>query len=85
MTTQEFVQKAIEGGWKWNHKCDNPNCDDIYLDPKAWQAVGRVDGWGGKDSYQYLGMRIDEYEFHMQRMIHWLCNGKSIDQFLETL
>jgi len=63
--TKQFIEKAIEGGWKeeykssmhiwpdlivthtgktgWNeHKISK---EQIFLDPKAWQAVGKVEGW----------------------------------------
>lgn len=97
MTTKQFIEKAIEGGWEGLGTMEDfnrllkgydfeevVNISDYILEPEVWQAVGKVEGWG-KDSHEHLRMGIDEYEFHMQRMIHWLCKGKSIEEFLETL
>lgn len=55
MTIKEFIEKAIEGGWIKKCVCDYSKgscglCYDIYtaifLDPKSWEAVGKVEGWG---------------------------------------
>jgi transcription elongation factor Elf1 len=96
MTIKEFIEKAIEGGWKWNHKCDTPNCDDIYLDPKAWQAVEKLEGWdkvtsavcpccGTCNDMHPPKLWHDVSSFHMHRMIDALCEGKSIEEFLKDL
>ncbi len=96
MTIKQFIEKAIEGGWEglgtiedFNNTLKGYdfeeviNINDYILDPLAWQAVGKVDGWG-KDSHEHLRMRIDEYEFHMLRMVHYLCKGGSIEEFLKS-
>lgn len=61
MTKEEFIKKAIEGGY-WHradylefekdglyHEKDGEGShaclQSIVLDPKAWQAVGKVEGW----------------------------------------
>lgn len=57
---KEFVEKAIEGGWitlHYNNLDYSPSvrvqllaaeCShEILLDPFAWQAVGKVEGWTG--------------------------------------
>lgn len=52
MTIKQFIEKAIEGGWKQPDlsQTDNydgvPHCRGFLLDPKAWQAVGKVERWG---------------------------------------
>jgi hypothetical protein len=69
MTIQQFIEKAIEGGWR----CEGvegldgqiaagykfsasdwgiPPIEVILLDPLAWHAVGKVEGWG---STHYTG------------------------------
>lgn len=60
MTTKEFIEKAIEGGMKHTcidnqypeidskgYLCNGvySSIEKIILDPKAWQAVGKVEGW----------------------------------------
>jgi len=61
MTIKQFIEKAIEGGIKFGlehweldyydgEQCDYELCiEKIVLDPKAWQAVGKVEGkkWKG--------------------------------------
>lgn len=54
---EEFVKKAIEGGWKkpfiTNTRISTlarykTNYSVILLDPKSWQAVGKTEGWKEK-------------------------------------
>ena len=70
MDIKEFIEKAIDGGWKpdfgrnieyaghnsdwsvWNFTDGNnkgssttENNKLALLDPKAWEAVGKVEGW----------------------------------------
>jgi len=130
MKTKEFIEKAIEGGWRTNHryaltflKVGKKNAyftithtltgkvavpvPEILLDPLAWQAVGKVEGWKKWVWSLYLdagelnlkletdddsehpgwdyGFRWETHRFYMHRMIDTLCEGKSIEQFLETL
>lgn len=86
MTTKQFIEKAIEGGWdidgidvsdyvleedgSFFFNIDTKNNDGIrshlgliLLDPKAWQAVGKVEGWGietvyslPKDTFRLYGV-----------------------------
>jgi len=57
--------------------------DSILLDPLAWQAVGKVEGWDNYCSCKkgectaYIGI--------MHRMIDALAEGKSISDFLKEL
>lgn len=109
MTSKEFIERAIEGGWEYNEfpklwgkvpfKHFNPKTSSvvflnpitrrqmwvqfskILLDPIAWQAVGKVEGW--KSPYN---IEIQtEWSKNMHRMIDALCEGKTIEEFLETL
>jgi len=59
--TQRFIEKAIEGGWEpkdgYVHGRHGDfhimemwvNSNAILLDPAAWQAVGKVEGWKSID------------------------------------
>ena len=116
---KEFKEKAIEGGY------DIPTREDccmdyfyhsaILLDILAWQAVGKVEGWGfhpnGKlENYKSMvvigssgrfhwqeciggiGKSYTKDDFHipiwlykMHRMIDALAEGKTIEEFIETL
>ena len=86
MTIKQFVEKAIEGGFEermWGMgNCSQ--CSDIFLDPKAWEAVSKVEGWGGAKN-----LDTDEYtpywQNRMRGMIDALIEGKTIEEFLKTL
>jgi len=59
----------------------------MFLDPKAWEAVGRTKNWKPlqvapvPDEYQ-----IDhEWKYNMHMLIQELCAGRTIEQYLETL
>lgn len=63
------------------------------LDPLAWQAVGKVEGWkdGGneeeieEDEWKPGDIIGPRYLFEMHRMIDSLAEGKTIEQFISTL
>lgn len=108
MTIQEFVEKAVEGGWKC---CDRDIFPDgktitdhvvvpaILLDPEAWKAVGKVEGWKQEDYFctfgsvhptlasRYAGKAyvMDTWQRYMLSMMESIIDGKTIEQFLETL
>lgn len=65
--TQQFIEDAIKGGWREEHKPKRNGTSvmfqagahqifwkysDILLDPLAWQAVGKTRGW---DSPSFKG------------------------------
>jgi hypothetical protein len=110
MTPKQFIEKAIEGGWKYkglDSKYDDfsesvevydplTGLNDyvsllpIIVDPLAWQAVGKVEGWelaDAKETKDFGDIKVNGFEWYVQmhRMIDALCEGKSIEQFLETL
>lgn len=65
MTIIEFIQKAIEGGWKCplvNAGSDfmYPLDNFIFLDPLAWQAVGKTEGWNGTWSREVWTNKDDQ-------------------------
>ena len=50
MTPEKFIEKAIEGGYRKNSTFPQRDFKDInihrvFLDPKAWEAVGKTEGW----------------------------------------
>lgn len=95
MTAKEFVRKAIEGGWKYKYNSNgyllyelavneisDERIESIFLDPLAWKAVEKQEMKADelKDLYAF------EYEnVNMHRMIDALVEGKSLEEFLETL
>lgn len=113
MTPKQFIEKAIEGGFRNNLELNDlrkeimsKSLAEIFLDPLAWQAVGKVEGWGfkkiflpsinDKSTYHYdihgdlnniknISILTSGYTEKMHKMIDALCEGKSINQFLETL
>jgi hypothetical protein len=118
MTIQEFITKAIEGGWKLPNPFPTgelfyetppgspfqiramPHYSEL-LDPEAWKAVGKVEGWGRTLRLSYEGYcfdpegnthgevddayEIDEATYHMHRLIDHLASGGSIESFFESL
>lgn len=80
MTIQQFIDKAIAGRWKYPSLQEVVFRKSIFLDPLAWQAVGRVDGWAGGEETAAMFARTQ-----MHRMIDALADGKTIEEFLETL
>lgn len=122
MTIKQFIEKAIEGGWRKKeiprfrglefdfgigyplitferpsrHQVERMPLEVILLDPLAWQAVGKVEGWDTDKCFlckRKLG-RDNECIEHgwnhywrdaIHRMIDALAEGKKVEQFLETL
>lgn len=91
MTIQQFIEKVIEGGFddavnlraaaREYRRSGKPMHADlsertIFLNPKAWKAVGKVEGW----SLMYA-----EWRKKWHRMIDALAEGKTIEEYLETL
>ena len=129
MTIQQFIEKAIEGGWifnvwfpmddwkfnarksvidfwriipedkipdrlkkhapsDWPKQRGSIPLQTILLDPLAWQAVGRVEGWRMRDEEDIFNggyLEEDEWLTKMHRMIDALAQGRSLEQYLETL
>lgn len=114
MTIQQFIEKAIQGGWRPAYKgCKIDYCHDgivvdttegeyenvpnerLLLDPLAWQAVGKVEGWedvermhakgGSPHEEGYCWCTHFTWKKQMHRMIDALVDGKTVEQFLETL
>lgn len=112
MTITQFIEKAEEGGWDVERAdvaalngAPVASIERAILDPEAWKAVGKVEGWGITDNKcngcGYGGIHgwlisnpvqcpecrtsRAEYTDHMHRMIDALAEGKTIEQFIETL
>lgn len=93
MTIEDFVEKAIQGGWdsknEWGSSPHDIPIERILLDPKAWQAVARVTTHRGEEkhlSHPVLDARIKATASrNMYRMIDALAEGGTIESFLETL
>lgn len=101
MTITEFIEKAIAGGWTWlkGYSAQETlsdydfNSHDMFLDPHAWLAVGKTEGWKDKDSTNYWSIEdgvnkitlLDSWENKLHDFIQSIAEGKTIEQFLETL
>lgn len=81
MTIPNFIEKALEGGWEPEFLVKKgilgklKLANAIFLDHLAWKAVGKVEGWNG----------LNEAEDKAMSMMWALFNGKTIEQYLETL
>ena len=93
MTVIEFARKAYEGGWQPNWIEAKMNSDGfeataqihvhkMLLNPEAWKACGKVEGWEEHDS----GLEYPvEWINNMHKMVSALVEGKSIEEFLKNL
>lgn len=95
MTIQTFIEKAIEGGWTQPPEGTAAQMfmhQTIFLDPEAWKAVGKVEGWwhctvhvDGGEEVRCEDPKHDDWFKNMHRMIDALAEGKSIEEFITTL
>ena len=98
MEIKQWIEKAIEGGWDKNigdvtiycDKIDNFNLEKILLDPKAWEAVGKVEEWTRTEyptnpHIQMDSYEVKEYKEKMHQMIDALAEGKTVEEFIKTL
>lgn len=102
MTIKEFVEKAMEGGYNTfggvildsPRKAHQIPIQFYVLDPAAWEAVGKVEGWDKKCWIQCGVVNtfmpahesvISESALNMHRMIDALAEGHTIEQFLADL
>lgn len=89
MSPKDFCEKAVAGGWSW----DTPRvrlyvektrtwpdvpAEIVMLDPLAWKSV-----FPGKDCDE--GCSTHGWRAKMHHMIDAIADGKTIEQFLETL
>lgn len=85
MTTKQFIEKAIEGGYK-EYDLSNYIGDDthsiawLFLDTLAWQAVGKVEGWGIVDPH---GNKQHHSRSQANKYIKWQwCMHAMIDHLI---
>ena len=50
----------------------------VLLDPKAWQAVGKVEKW-------YEGYYGPEWLHHMHKMIDALAKGHTLEAYIQSV
>jgi len=101
MTITQFIERAIEGGWGSGlvpehlrnattiqlFMSDQPAQKSVMLlDAYAWKAVGKVEGWKedevcGPCKKTHFGHWLTL----QQNMLYALAEGKTIEQYLETL
>lgn len=100
MTQNTFIEKAIAGGWRKDANPilmeDGTLClftctqrlsfADVLMDPEAWRAVGKVEGWGLSicDNDVCNDMH-PMYIVNMHRMIDALVLGVTKTEYLKTL
>lgn len=72
--------------WKNGNGDDTTIAFEKYiLDPLAWQAVGKVEGWNKHDNARVEYNATYHWKYCMHRMIDALAEGKSIEEYLKTL
>ena len=88
MTIPEFIDQAIEGGWKAPERFDllNPaerqfllkeGIHEWVLDPTFWQAVGKVEGWDEETtSYKVAKREVETYRGSFVRPAHTITRKK---------
>jgi len=93
----EILSGEETDNWSIGWKNKEENCNDgmgihkLVLDPKAWEAVGKVDGWKKIDTVicgiKKVEIETNEngYEQRMHEMIDHLIKGGSIETYLKTL
>lgn len=100
MTIKEFIEKAIEGGLKSELAYDvladmergifarhHAYCV-FALDPLAWQAVGKVEGWRdefGAWDMQGRPLKVPEWKYRMLKLTEHLADGGTITSYLKDL
>lgn len=92
MTIKQFIEAAT-GEEVDGISLAKMNIHAILLDPKAWEAVGRVKGWDENPSWfgghscslcEYPGSQSSP-KYHMGLMVKFLCEGKTLEDYIATL
>lgn len=83
MTKDEFRAKSAQGGFDTTGMSDA----EMFLNPKSFQAVGKVEGWEQEECMdeETNSWRNGEWHDKMYAMIDTPCEGKTIEEYLETL
>lgn len=92
MTFPTFIKDAVKGGYVLGGMDEARTKKDGYahkhqilLDPLAWKAVGKVEGWGGNTECNKCGKNFNGWKGKMTGFMDAICDGKTIEQYLETL
>ena len=94
MTTLEFIEAAMEGGWEVlsdtadKYIARTMPIEKVVLNPKAWEAVGRTKKWTQLQIPLHVPAEyhIDhEWKFHMHMMIIFLIKGRTVEEYIESL
>ena len=108
MEIKEFIEKAIEGGYltlhnyRWHKDIMLSDAwaeeviNELVLDPKAWEAVGKIEKWDeSNDNSFYIGVVDGKdlrernhpvYRKRMHNMIdHITVNKGTIKSYIKTL
>ena len=90
-TIEEIISKikTIEGGWEEPIRTKENNYNSnwcIFLDPKSWEAVGKVQYEKVWNRSSGLEKSIKSWsKLRMHDMIDHLCEGGTIESYIETL
>ena len=64
----------------------------MLLDPKAWEAVGKVEGWDEDHVFKFFKFydnekeqTIPSWQYYMLKLVDHLCAGGTITSFLKDL
>lgn len=83
MTILTAIKKAEQSGWepkpgdfRWAQGVNQNRVYDkrLFLDPAFWRALGKTEQW-----------MVYEWEAYMHRMTAALIEGKTIEQFFESV
>lgn len=100
--TERAIQDAMKGGYfppytfsSFTFGTDgsigqnNREIAGVLLDPKCWEAVGKVRGWdnGNYKSESYKSASVERWMWQhlMLGLIDALCEGKTIEKYLLSI
>ena len=58
MTPVQFIEKAKQGGFNTEQVVI---LERILLEPKAWEAVGKVENWNGFTKHKYVELKRNPF------------------------
>ena len=90
----EILYGEETNNWSIGWKNKEEDCNDgmsihkLVLDPKFWESYGKVEGWEDSVVFNTNGeskKSINQHSRKMHKMIDHLCNGGTIESYIETL
>jgi hypothetical protein len=100
-STQQFIEDAIAGEWDDTNYAFSSSAPEtsvarvgeweyderIFLDPLAWQAVGKTREWNEDYCGHWFRPRrsVPFWRFSMHRLIDHLACGKTIEEALAAI